>query len=120
MALCCGRVALCVWRGVPLMGVASHDSWDRFYLRTLILGAAFTLLALMVLPEPVGACTVCMSGQEEESRKAFIGTTAFMTFFPLLMLGVVVGLFIRRTLAQEEEEEAARSHSTVSADARKR
>ncbi|MAJ61776.1 MAG: hypothetical protein CBC48_18715 [bacterium TMED88] len=102
------------------MGVASHDSWDRFYLRTLILGAAFTLLALMVLPEPVGACTVCMSGQEEESRKAFIGTTAFMTFFPLLMLGVVVGLFIRRTLAQEEEEEAARSHSTVSADARKR
>ena len=102
------------------MAAFSHDRWGPFYPSTLILGTAFTLLAVLVWPEAVEACTVCTSGQEEESRKAFIGTTAFMTFFPLLMLGVVVGLFIRRTLAQEEEEEAARSqHSRVAADAHK-
>ena len=100
------------------MPVVSDDVWGRFAPSPEILSAAFVLLAVLGWPEAVEACTVCMSGQEEESRKAFIGTTAFMTFFPLLMLGVVVGLFIRRTLAQEEAEEAARSHSTATAEAR--
>jgi hypothetical protein len=102
-----------------MMAAVSKHRWGPIHRSTLILAAALTLLAILGGSESVEACTVCTSGQEEESRKAFIGTTAFMTFFPLLMLGVVVGLFIRRTLAQEEEEEAARSHSTVAADAHK-
>ena len=65
-----------------------------------------TLLASWLVPGLALACTVCMGGQEEESRKAFIGTTAFLTFFPLLMLGVVIGWFVRRALAHEREEEA--------------
>jgi len=73
-----------------------------------ILGVAIVSAFTWVLPGVAMACTVCMGGQEEASRKAFIGTTAFLTFFPLLMLGLGVGWFVRRTLAQEREEEAAR------------
>jgi hypothetical protein len=62
--------------------------------------------ATWLLPGLAAACTVCMGGQEEASRKAFVGTTAFLTFFPLLVLAVGVGWFVRRTLAQEREEEA--------------
>jgi len=66
----------------------------------VLAGVAVTWL----LPALAVACTVCMGGQEEASRKAFVGTTAFLTFFPLLMLGLVVGWFVRRTLAREEAE----------------
>ena len=67
----------------------------------------FLVIGFGVFPEFAEACAVCTNGQQEESRKAFIGTTAFMTFFPLAMLGIVVGLFLRRTLAMEREEEEA-------------
>jgi hypothetical protein len=67
----------------------------------VLAGIAITWL----LPGLAAACTVCMGGQEEASRKAFVGTTAFLTFFPLLVLAVGVGWFVRRTLAQEREEE---------------
>ena len=73
-----------------------------------ILGAGVAFAFTWLVPGLAMACTVCMGGQEEASRKAFIGTTAFLTFFPLLMLGLCVGWFVRRTLAQEREEEAAR------------
>lgn len=71
---------------------------------------AATLLCLA--PELADACTVCMGGQEEASRKAFVGTTAFLTFFPLLILAIGVTLFVRRVLAREqaEAEEARVTH----------
>ena len=70
---------------------------------------SFLMIGFGLLPELAEACAVCTNGQQEESRKAFIGTTAFMTFFPLAMLGIVVGLFLRRTLAMEREAEEAAS-----------
>lgn len=73
---------------------------------------SFLMIGFGLLPELAEACAVCTNGQQEESRKAFIGTTAFMTFFPLAMLGIVVGLFLRRTLAMEREEEEAASRES--------
>ena len=69
--------------------------------------AIFWLLALSPLvwfPQAALACAVCGAFVQEATRKAFIGTTAFMTFLPLGMLFLLVGWFIRRTLQREEEE----------------
>ncbi len=71
------------------------------------------LLALVVVlstltSEPVSACSVCNGIQEEASRKAFVGTTALLTFLPLILVGIVVSLFVRRTLEQERRQEALR------------
>ncbi len=50
-----------------------------------------SLLILTVLvPGVAEACAVCAPTDEEEVRTAFIVSTAFMTFFPLLVLGSVV------------------------------
>lgn len=76
---------------------------------TILRGAlpiAAAFLTTWLLPGLAAACTVCMGGQEEESRKAFVGTTAFLTFFPLLMLGVAVTWFVRRALAHERAQQA--------------
>ncbi len=53
---------------------------------------------LLVLAAPsVGqACAVCAGGAEEEVRAAFIATTGFLTFCPLLMIGGVIFWFRRR------------------------
>lgn len=59
----------------------------------------------LIWPDFAEACAVCGAAQDEATRKAFVGTTAFMTFLPLGMLFVVVGWYIRRTLQREEEEE---------------
>lgn len=76
-------------------------------------------LATCLLPGLAAACSTCLGGDTEASRKAFIGTTAFLTFFPLLMLGGLIGWFVRRALAHEREEEAridAASKAPGSAD----
>lgn len=67
---------------------------------------SLALAATWLLPGLAAACSTCVGGDTEASRKAFIGTTAFMTFFPLLMLGGVIGWFVRRALAHERQEEA--------------
>lgn len=79
------------------------------------LTACVSFAITWLLPTAAAACTVCMGGQEEESRKAFVGTTAFLTFFPLLMIAVAVGVFLRRALRQEREQELARSEEPASA-----
>ena len=61
--------------------------------------------ALVYVSLLMAACAVCGAAQDEATRKAFVGTTAFMTFLPLGMLFLVVGWYIRRTLQREEEEE---------------
>ncbi|MEE3326781.1 MAG: hypothetical protein VX252_05580 [Myxococcota bacterium] len=73
----------------------------------LVLSALFVFLLLPSLAE---ACAVCGSVQSESTRKAFVGTTAFMTFLPLVMLFLVVGWYIRRTLQREEQEERLRDN----------
>ena len=47
-------------------------------------------LVLLAVPRVSEACAVCMGGREDESRLAFILTTAFLTFLPLLMIGGAV------------------------------
>ena len=47
------------------------------------------VLALALAPGVAEACAVCAPTDEEEVRTAFIVSTAFMTFFPLLVLGSV-------------------------------
>lgn len=77
--------------------------------RMLTFGA-LALLACLMLPSLSEACAVCGAAQTESTRKAFVGTTAFMTFLPLIMLFGVVGWYIRRTLQREEQEESLRDH----------
>lgn len=77
--------------------------------------ALVVFVTAWLLPGLAAACTVCMGGQEEESRKAFVGTTAFLTFFPLLILGIGAGWFVRRTLAHEREQEEADRRETLDA-----
>jgi hypothetical protein len=52
-------------------------------------------------PRIASACPVCMAGRDEENRIAFIATTAFLTFFPLLMIGGVVW-WLRKRVRQVE------------------
>ncbi|MEE3325799.1 MAG: hypothetical protein VX252_00520 [Myxococcota bacterium] len=68
--------------------------------RVGVLAMAF----LLASPTFALACAVCGAVQEEATRKAFVGTTAFMTFLALGVVFVLVGWFIRRTLQHEEEE----------------
>lgn len=61
---------------------------------------AALLVSAIVWSGPAMACAVCFQSTEE-NRWAFIGTTAFLTLFPLFMLG---GLFVwlrQRYLAAE-------------------
>ncbi len=61
------------------------------------------LAALVVLaPRVVHACAVCFGGQEGDTRLAFILTTAFLTFLPLLIIGGAVW-WLRRRFRQLEE-----------------
>lgn len=65
-----------------------NTSVTRRLLRALPPTAA--VLLLTALPRLGKACAVCFTGKEDDSRMAFIATTGFMTFLPLLMIG---GLF---------------------------
>ena len=46
---------------------------------------------LLVLPDVSEACAVCFQAKSDESRQAFIWTTAFMTALPLAMIAGFVG-----------------------------
>jgi len=74
--------------------------------RTLV--AAGLAAVLLWIPRISTACAVCMSGNEEQSRQAFIWMTAFMTFLPLVMLFFAIRWFVRRAIAREQEDDAAR------------
>ena len=87
------------------------------------LGARWVVLALVVVAaiftaDAASACTVCIGNQTEASRKAFVGTTALLTFLPLTVVGGVITLFVRRTLAMEDLDEARRLEK-VETEARK-
>lgn len=47
------------------------------------------------IPGLAEACSVCMSGREDENRLAFIVTTIFMSVLPLAMIGGL-GWYLRR------------------------
>ncbi len=66
------------------------------------LGVALAAL-LLFAPRAVQACAVCFGGQEGDTRTAFILTTAFLTFSPLVMIGATVW-WLRRRFRQLEVE----------------
>ncbi len=53
-----------------------------------------TLVLLMVVPDVVYACPVCFDPRDE-NRLAFLATTAFMSLFPLSMVGGF-GVWLRK------------------------
>jgi hypothetical protein len=70
----------------------------------LVIGAA-----LMLLPSLAVACPVCMSGREEDTRFAFIWTTAFLTAMPLVLVGGVI-FWLRRRLKTDDAPRAVPVH----------
>jgi hypothetical protein len=46
------------------------------------------LVALAFLPQPALACSVCYAANEP-NRLAFIATTAFLSLFPLAIVGAI-------------------------------
>ena len=73
------------------------------------LGVALAAL-LLFAPRAVQACAVCFGGQEGDTRTAFILTTAFLTFSPLVMIGATVWWLRRRFRQLELEENGAAAH----------
>jgi len=75
---------------------------------------ALLTLVLLTLESSAWACAVCGDGKEE-SRWAFVWTTAFMTFVPLCMVFGFFWWFRRRFntwYAQQELEDGPRPDST--------
>ena len=69
--------------------------------------ARFPLLVLGILvlaPRWAEACAVCSAGREDETRTAFIVTTAGMTALPFVLVGGMVW-YVRRRFIQAEKAE---------------
>lgn len=78
-------------------------------------------LALVWSPQIGWACSVCSAGRDEQSRLAFILTTAFMTFLPLLLIGAAVWWLrnrVRRLGAAPAGERAVSRTGRAAAPAR--
>ena len=87
---------------IPFVNLRSPARWvGKLATATLVAGL------IVVVSDPVLACTVCSGGQEEASRKAFVGTTALLTFLPMVVAGSAIWFFVRRTLAQERQDAEA-------------
>jgi len=91
-------------RLAPLFGARD----GRVSMRSRLVFFVGLVVLVLGLADAAFACTVCVGAQTEATRKAFVGTTALLTFLPLAVVGSVVTLFVRRTLAREEREEAQR------------
>jgi len=65
--------------------------------------AGIAALLLLWWPGVASACAVCFSGRSDETRTAFLVSTVFLTFLPLILLGGVVWWLRRR----HQELEAA-------------
>jgi hypothetical protein len=79
---------------------------------TRLLCTAFAV-ALALVPGEAWACAVCFSG-EEANRLAYIGTTAFLTFFPLIMVGCSIYIVRRHIVRRTRELEEAEATGLVS------
>jgi hypothetical protein len=77
------------------------------------LGNAFSASAVLLIVWSPGlsrACAVCMSGRDDETRAAFLGTTIFLSLLPVLAVGGVV-IWLRRRLRKQEQDEAREQRS---------
>ena len=66
--------------------------------------ASVAALAIVLSPQLANACSVCMTGKDDETRAAFIAMTAFMTFLPIGLIGGLVWWLRRRALAMQSIE----------------
>lgn len=62
-------------------------------------------VAVTVAPSVAFACPVCFSGSDE-TREAFLLTTALLTFLPLAMIGAFVYVLVVRSREIDAEERA--------------
>ena len=69
---------------------------------------SIAVLALVLAPEIAAACSVCFSGRSDETRVAFIATTALLTALPLLLIGTLVWWLRRRAHRIQQSERALR------------
>ena len=69
------------------------------------------ILAICIFSNAANACPVCFAA-EEEARKAFLGSTAFLTLLPLLMIFSVV-YFLRRKFIKHEEKLSDNTESST-------
>ena len=69
--------------------------------------ARITALAILLAPEIAAACSVCFSGRSDETRVAFIATTALLTALPLLLIGTLVWWLRRRAIQIQQSERVA-------------
>ena len=63
--------------------------------------ASVIALAIVLSPQLASACSVCMTGKDDETRLAFIAMTAFLTFLPMGLIGGFVWWLRRRALAMQ-------------------
>ena len=71
--------------------------------RRLLLPAG--TLVLTLAPRAAQACAVCFSGRTDETRVAFILTTALLTFLPFVLLGAA-GWWLWRRVREHDEAQA--------------
>ena len=67
------------------------------------------LAFLAILPDVAYACAVCFDPREE-NRFVFLATTAFLSLFPLSLVGMA-GAFLRKRSRELDEEERSASES---------
>lgn len=68
------------------------------------------LLAVAALPEAAHACAVCFDASDE-NRQAFLISTAFLSVFPLGMVGGA-GLWLRRRVRDRDAQDASSDSSS--------
>lgn len=65
-------------------------------------GALASAMVLLSWSTAAWACPVCFSAKNEENQIAYIATTGFLTFLPLLMIGGLV-LWVRHKVRELHE-----------------
>ena len=71
------------------------------------------LLIFVGAPRWAEACAVCSAGREDETRTAFIVTTAGMTALPFVLVGGMVWYVRRRFIEAEKAERRERSSEST-------
>ncbi|MDX1648258.1 MAG: hypothetical protein R3263_00255 [Myxococcota bacterium] len=71
-----------------------------------LLPAGAVAAALVAAPRAAEACAVCFSGRTDETRIAFILTTAFLTVMPFVLIGAAA-VWLRRRLREHEAAQDA-------------
>ena len=59
---------------------------------------------VMIASHPLFACAVCGSGENDPTRNAYTGSTAFLSIVPLVAMGGVVFTIYRYVKRSDEEQ----------------